>query len=464
MMLGQLHSYAAWGDLEGVRRDLARGVAVDGVDPTTGYTPLMLAAESPRAGLEVLAALIEAGAEVNLEYRHPYGSHAWALGLAAKAGSEEKGRFLLNAGARADVQSPAGYTPLIDAMYTVRSPEAVVRLLLAAGADPNPVTGYGESALACAVYLGWYEAARLVLEAGADPGVLQWTPLMHAIAFGTTAEVTAAVEAGSDLTLADRAGWTPFLLAAHVGEVSKARILLAAGANPLVRDARCDTPALTLAVRRDRAEMAAWLLGWGAAVDAADEFGDTALMQAAERGAAGCVRLLLAAGGDLHRQDHVHEQAVNKAATPEVLRLLVGAGADIDFIGGQGDTILHSAAGHGDVPLAACALELGAKPQLESATIQPLHTAVQGDQVEIVRMLLAAGADPNVRDVDEWTPLMYVQSIRVAEALLEAGADPTCRDTIRQHAEDHTRNAETARFLAEARKRYASAWWRRLRR
>jgi hypothetical protein len=38
-MLGQLHSYAALGDLEGVRRDLARGVAVDGIDPSTGPTP-----------------------------------------------------------------------------------------------------------------------------------------------------------------------------------------------------------------------------------------------------------------------------------------------------------------------------------------------------------------------------------------------------------------------------------------
>lgn len=51
---------------------------------------------------------------------------------------------------------------------------AVVRLLLAAGADPNLAEGEGITALTVAAEGGHLEVVRLLLEAGADPAYRTW--------------------------------------------------------------------------------------------------------------------------------------------------------------------------------------------------------------------------------------------------------------------------------------------------
>ncbi|XP_046983414.1 BRCA1-associated RING domain protein 1-like [Schistocerca americana] len=87
-------------------------------------------------------------------------------------------------------------------------------------------------------------------------------------------------------------------------------------------------------------------------------------------------------------------QAAEQGAVGE-LRALIAAGADVGARGGQwGWTALHWAASRGDV--------------------------------EVVRLLLEAGAAVDARDKDGWTPLHCAAAYRQAEvvaALLDAGAD-----------------------------------------
>ena len=63
----------------------------------------------------------------------------------------------------------------------------------------------------------------------------------------------------------------------------------------------------------------------------------------------------------------------------------------------------------------------------------PLHVAAQSnDNPDIIKALIAAGADPMAQTEDGWTPLHVAAQCSekpvVIETLLEAGADPVARD------------------------------------
>jgi ankyrin repeat protein len=65
------------------------------------------------------------------------------------------------------------------------------------------------------------------------------------------------------------------------------------------------------------------------------------------------------------------------------------------------------------------------------------------DRLEIVRVLIDGGADPNMRGVNDWTPLHYAVAIRSVDAirlLLAAGADPALETRI----DDYTTPLEEA--------------------
>ncbi|AZO08269.1 MULTISPECIES: ankyrin repeat domain-containing protein [unclassified Mesorhizobium] len=90
-------------------------------------------------------------------------------------------------------------------------------------------------------------------------------------------------------------------------------------------------------------------------------------------------------------------------------------------------------------PLAfiATLLDAGSNPNYEDhagfpSIIAALSTE-RPDKHDIVRMLIDHGADPNMRGVNDWTPLHYAVSLRDAEAirlLLVSGADPSLRTRI----------------------------------
>lgn len=436
----QMHSWVRYGNVEAVRERLKQ-TPLDTIKGG-GAALLSIAAGSRLAGVDMLRLLIEHGSTPNptKPVNHIEGT---PLGVAAKSGDVDKVRFLLQAGADPHFSDSSGYTPLINAVFGHRP--QVVRLLLDAGADPNIITSFGESTLGTALRFSDFETLRMLLDAGADAATLGWNALMQAIAFGTLDEVEAELQRGADPNEEQERRMTPWRLCLLVGDVVKAEKLLEFGV-------RVTSDDLFTAVRKDNPQMVRWLLDHGADPNARDNYQHSVLQEAATWRATACVKLLIEAGADVHAKDHVESQPISDASTPEIVRLLVEAGADINYISGQGYTLLKSMAEQVNIDMVRALLNMGADTDAETKryTTTPLYVAVQQDDLEIVRLLLEAGANPNAQNVDRWFPLANAQSIEMVQLLLDYGADIHLTNEMGQDALQDQKDPEVAAYLIEA--------------
>ena len=77
----------------------------------------------------------------------------------------------------------------------------------------------------------------------------------------------------------------------------------------------------------------------------------------------------------------------------EMVRLLLGAGADVDAWGGKNESSLHAAISGGNTAVVKVLLEAGADPNVRSPEGTALACAVKQGLEEVVEMLLDAGAE-----------------------------------------------------------------------
>ena len=152
------------------------------------------------------------------------------------------------------------------------------------------------------------------------------------------------------------------------------------------------------------------------------------------------VDLLLKAGTDVNEVDGQGNTALIAAVMrmqEPIVRRLLEAGAGVDYVNraglnGAGLSALDVAVSTGNTEITRMLLERN--PQLDrinAAGYTPLYIAVETDYPELVRALLAAGADPDIALSDihplrGMTPLMCSvlhKNHRIARMLLQAGAD-----------------------------------------
>jgi ankyrin repeat protein len=211
------------------------------------------------------------------------------------------------------------------------------------------------------------------------------------------------------------------------GDAAKWRELLIASTDVHARDENGNT-ALHFAALRENADVVEALLKRGADVHVVNVAKATPLHYGC--GSERIVRALLAHGA---KPNVVSTAGVTPllgaamhAKSAAVVRLLVGAGADVNaIIEGEKITVLAQAAFGGDLDSVRFLLEKGAKPD-DGGGMLPLGLTAFTDDVEVARALLDGGADVNAKNPYTNHALnlaLYVGANAVVKLLIERGAD-----------------------------------------
>jgi ankyrin repeat protein len=324
----------------------------------------------------------------------------------------------------------AGDLRLIDAVRD-QDHKAVDSLLLA-HVDVNVSQPDGATPLAWAVYLDQGDTVDALLKAGAKVNTADEygeTPLTLACATGNTAIIEKLIAAGASATAARWNGETALMIAPRSGSAAGVKTLLAHGAKLDAVEPQKGQNALMWASAEGHADVVEVLIQAGADVKAASKAGFTPLVFAVQKGDAKSVSSLIRAGADANSTVPTGYGVLEIAALGtknKAAEVLLDSGAKVDAADKAGNTALHVAAQLGDLELVKMLLAKGANPNVKSAAAQssgrglggggsffrqvgeqtPLLLAARYNREDVMRALIAAGADPKLQAQDKSTLLM----------------------------------------------------------
>jgi ankyrin repeat protein len=302
-----------------------------------------------------------------------------------------------------------GVTPLYLACVNGSAP--VIAKLLDAGADANGATTEGETPLMTVARTGSVEAAKVLLAHGADVNSKeQWrqqTPLMWAVAESHPEMAQELIAHGADvnarqvtwnwerqMTKEPREKWmplgglTPLLFAARQGCLDCARVLLKAGA-----EINASNPngfsSILLAIVNSHYDVAAFLLDQGADPTIADEVGRTPLYAA--------VDMHTLPDSNLPWPSELNE----KLSSLDLIQALLAHGANVNAQLKKQQPYRSK-------------VDRGADTMLGTGTTPLLRAAKAGDS-EVVKVLLAKGADVKLTTKFGMTPVMAAAGLGTKE-------------------------------------------------
>jgi ankyrin repeat protein len=269
-----------------------------------------------------------------------------ALASAVHLDDQETVDLLIRAGANVNATNDLGVTPLM--LAAVNGNAAITGRLLQAKADPKAARSTGETAMLYAARTGKTEVIKLLVGAGAGAddklGVREQTPLMWAAAEGHADAVKLLIEVGANVNAITKSKKVPAPNGHYV-----------ANRKPIERTDKTRS-VITILWPKD---------------------GDDDMY----RFDGGMTPLFFAIDGG-------HQ---------DVVRELLDAGVKVDGPNPDGVTPLQFAMIRRNEALALFLLERGADPNNAGPGFPPLHMAAYLDQPAAAKALIAGGADVNVR-------------------------------------------------------------------
>jgi uncharacterized protein len=295
-------------------------------------------------------------------------------------------------------------------------------------------------------------------------------PLVDAVKSGDRAAAMTLIAQRADVNATETDGTTPLHWAVHHGDLELTQRLIRAGAKVNVRNDYGSSPMSEAAIL-GRADLLDALLKAGADVESPNGDGQTALMVVARTSRVDAARLLLKSGAKVNTVEQWRGQTALMWAVaqkqPAMVAELVKAGADVNarstvnnwerqvtaepraiYRPAGGLTPLLYAAREGCAECARLLVDAGADLNLaDPENVSPLLMAVINAQWDTAQYLIKKGANPNKWDfwgraplyaaVDlhtiprggrpDWPSLDETTPLQVVEMLLAAGANPNAQ-------------------------------------
>lgn len=330
---------------------------------------------------------------------------------------DKQGAFTLLRKMGADVFKPALQGETILHRFVINRDVQMVGQLLVAGININTMNLFGETALYCAAAHGDEDMVRLLLSQAADvhkadaKGI---TPLYRAVINSKKNVMLMLLDAGAGAEMPPRMNIRGLLVAAASKGYERLVGELLEMLHPDEENEYGRTP-LVVAAANGHVEVVRLVLRRGADPEKSDPNGGTPLFWAANNGHLAVVELLLDTGLDLDRttksiylsgngpnnRHSVSENILESLGSSLRLRMRATS-KSID-----GSTALAAAAARGHLEIVRLLLARGAnfdKADAHGAT--PLHEAAAHGHLQLVNLLLDGGADCTKPDCYGATPLI----------------------------------------------------------
>lgn len=396
------------------------------VQDLDGRTPLMLALQ--KGNKEIIDILLESGADIEAVDN----AGMTALMYAVASNSKDMVGYLLQKKAKINTLSEAGLTALIVALQNANF--EMSRHLLIKGADPSVYKSDKKSPLEIAVS---YKNSEVVL-VNALLGKLAQTgndlpsgALLSAIQPGNIEVVRLLLDSGADVQALEGAYNNALIRALAVKDEPIAMLVVQEGADVNKLDKDGYSP-FAMAIKENYLELGALLLEKGAMLEPKTK-NPTAIplniiLQSEN---VGFLDLFLSKSEKISA-NKLLIQAVVESKT-KLVPTILEYDANPDVSDSLGKPVLWLAVAKSNTEIVKALLEAGAEVNIRDAQkgATPLMIAVAAKNAQMVQYLLAARANPNIADAEGLSATSYAiltDQPGVLKLLVDGGADVNARD------------------------------------
>ncbi len=372
----------------------------------------------------------------------------------------DRHQFVLD---QSGVPRPELNGPLLKAAWTGHKKS--IKTLIEQGTNPNRTDPQGRTPLMLAAYRGHTDIVETLIDADASvqkQDDIGRTARMYAVLNGQL-KTFQAMTGNNQPRVRVPGSANELVSAARNGRMDMLKVLFKAGA-----DKKFDTlnRPLNAAVENQQEDVVRYLLDVGASPNEQKPSGFP-LSTAAEEGHADIAKQLIEHGSNMRSSDNETRTPLMKAARKghiDVVHVLLEHGAEPDRVNEEHGPALASAIEESRLKSVQYLLEHGADPNIrtESGYSLLIQSTAMDDpgMTSIINELIAHGADVNVKDWSNETPLHNVLQNGnlknvpgLTEHLLEAGAKVNVRtddgNTPLMTAAAHRNNKKIAEMLIE---------------